>query len=311
MATSIPPRPSFDPGLTQQYTGPLLRAINKDGSFNIRRRGWIGWAGSAYMNLVTMSWPRFVALVAGAYLCVNLLFATIYMLVGDQVLRPSAPDLALSPFGLAFFFSAQTLTTVGYGSIYPSGVLAHAVSAMEAALGLMAFALATGLLFARFSRPTSRLVFSNQMVVAPYRDIKGLEFRVANQRSNVLMDIRADMMLMTVEQGPDGQLKRNFVELELERNQVFFLALSWTIVHPISESSPLWGKTKEDLERLQAEVLILFRGFDDSFSQVVHTRYSYRWDEVEWSARFVPAFNIAEGGHMVLDLEKMSETVSA
>ena len=118
------------------------------------------------------------------------------------------------------------------------------------------------------------------------------------------------MMLMTVEQGADGQLKRNFVELELERYQIFFLALTWTIVHPITPASPLWGKTAEDLERLQAEVLILFRGYDDSFSQVVHTRYSYRWDEVEWSARFASAFDVAPGGHLVLDLEKMSETVS-
>jgi len=310
MATAIPPTSSFDPGLTQQYTGPLLRAINKDGSFNIRRRGWSGLAGSAYMYLVTMSWPRFLILVALAYMLVNLAFAVMYVELGVNAVRASVPDLGLPPFGVAFFFSAQTLTTVGYGSIYPTGTWAHAISAWEAALGLMAFALATGLLFARFSRPTSKLVFSNQMVVAPYRDITALQFRVANQRSNVLMDVRADMMLMTVEQGADGQLKRNFVELALERNQVFFLALSWTIVHPIAPGSPLWGKTAEDMKRLQAEVMILFRGFDDSFGQVVHTRYSYRWDEVEWSARFVPAFDVAPGGHLVLDLGKMSETVS-
>lgn len=303
-----PPPPSFDPGLTQQYTGPLLRAINKDGSFNIRRRGIAGMAGSFYFHLVNMTWRRFLALVLAAYLAVNTAFATIYYLLGRDALHAAEGDLALTPFQLAFFFSVQTLTTVGYGSIYPLGLPAHIVSAIEAAMGLMAFALATGLLFARFSRPSAQMVFSDQMVVAPYKDITSLQFRVANRRSNVLMELDADMMLMTVEAGADGQLKRNFVELPLERRHVFFLALSWTVVHPINESSPLWGKTPEDLERLQAEIIILIKSFDDSFSQVVHSRVSYRWDEVEWSARFVPAFEVAPEGHLVLDLSKMSNT---
>lgn len=303
-----PPSSSFDPGLTQQYTGPLLRAINKDGSFNIRRRGIAGIAGSFYFHLVNMTWRRFLALVLAAYLAVNTAFATIYYLLGRDALHAAEGDLALTPFQLAFFFSVQTLTTVGYGSIYPLGLPAHIVSAIEAAMGLMAFALATGLLFARFSRPSAQMVFSDQMVVAPYKDITSLQFRVANRRSNVLMELDADMMLMTVEAGADGQLKRNFVELPLERRHVFFLALSWTVVHPINESSPLWGKTPEDLERLQAEIIILIKSFDDSFSQVVHSRVSYRWDEVEWSARFVPAFEVAPEGHLVLDLSKMSNT---
>lgn len=303
-----PPSSSFDPGLTQQYTGPLLRAINKDGSFNIRRRGIAGIAGSFYFHLVNMTWRRFLALVLAAYLAVNTAFATMYYLLGRDALHAAEGDLALTPFQLAFFFSVQTLTTVGYGSIYPLGLPAHIVSAIEAAMGLMAFALATGLLFARFSRPSAQMVFSDQMVVAPYKDITSLQFRVANRRSNVLMELDADMMLMTVEAGADGQLKRNFVELPLERRHVFFLALSWTVVHPINESSPLWGKTPEDLERLQAEIIILIKSFDDSFSQVVHSRVSYRWDEVEWWARFVPAFEVAPEGHLVLDLSKMSDT---
>jgi inward rectifier potassium channel len=305
---AIPLKTTFDPGLTQQYTGPLLRAINKDGSFNVRRRGYGSLAGSIYILLVNLSWQAFFSIVAMAYLVVNLIFAAIYLMIGQGSLHPNERDLELGPFGRAFFFSVQTLTTVGYGSIYPYGFAAHAVAALEAALGLMLFALATGLLFSRFSRPSSKLVFSDQMVVAPYRDITALQFRVANQRSNVLMEVKADMMLMTVEVGADGQLKRNFVELPLERNGVFFLALTWTIVHPINEASPLWGKTVEDLKRMQAEVMILIRGFDDSFSQVVHTRYSYRWDEVEWSAKFTSAFDVAPEGHIVLDLGKMSAT---
>jgi inward rectifier potassium channel len=308
--TPVPlPKTSFDPGLTTQYAGPLMRTINKDGSLNIQRRGLSSIAGNAYLHLVNISWARFWGLIALAYLLVNTLFATGYFLLGPQALHASDRDLGLTELTRAFFFSVQTLTTVGYGALYPHGTAANVLAALEAACGLTGFAFATGLLFARFSRPSAKLVFSGGMVVAPYREGTSLQFRIANQRRNVLMEVQADMVLMTVEQGPDGQLKRNFVQLTLERKQVFFLALTWTVVHPIDESSPLWGKTHEDLEKLQAELLILIKGFDDTFSQVVHARYSYRWDEIDWSAKFVPAFYPAPEGHMVLDVSKVGEIV--
>jgi len=296
---------SFDPGLTQQYTGPLLRAINKDGSFNVRRRGLGGFAGNVYMHLVNLSWPRFWGLVLLAYLLVNVLFAVLYTALGSGGLRTAERDMGLGLFGKAFFFSVHTITTVGYGDIYPLGIAANVLAATEALLGLMGFAVATGLLFARFSRPTARLVFSDRMVMAPYGDGHSLQFRCANRRANVLTDVAADMMLMTVERDPAGQLRRNFVELKLERKKIFFLALTWTVVHPIDESSPLAGKTAADLERLQAEVLILIRSYDDSFTQVVNTRYSYRWEEIEWQARFAPAFEVSPEGHLVLDLNRV------
>jgi inward rectifier potassium channel len=302
-----PAPPSFDPGLTQQYTGPLLRAINKDGSFNVRRRGLHG-PGNVYMHLVSLSWPRFWSSVALAYLVVNFIFAALYTMLGPSSLRAADDDIGLGTFSRAFFFSVHTLTTVGYGDLYPLGLAANVVSSVEAALGLMGFALATGLLFARFSRPNAQLVFSDRMVVAPYRDGYSLQFRIANRRANVMTDVLADMMLMTVEQDASGQLRRNFVDLKLERKKIFFLALTWTVVHPIDASSPLAGKSAADLERLQAEVLILIRGYDDSFTQVVNTRYSYRWEEIQWSARFAPTFEVAPGGHLVLDLDRISAT---
>jgi inward rectifier potassium channel len=301
---------SFDPGLTQQYTGPLLRAINKDGSFNVRRRGVRSLAGSFYQHLVGLSWPRFLGLVALAYLLINLIFAAIYAALGPGALRTVDGHMGLGDFAVAFFFSVHTLTTVGYGDVYPLGMPANILAAFEAGLGLMGFALATGLLFARFSRPNAQLIFSDRMVIAPYGTGLSLQFRIANRRHNVLTDVQADMMLMTVEQDSQGKLRRNFVELKLERKKVFFLALTWTVVHPMDESSPLWGKTAADLERLQAEVLILIRGYDDSFTQVVNTRYSYRWEEIEWLARFTPAFDVAPEGHIVLDLARIGATSS-
>jgi inward rectifier potassium channel len=249
-------------------------------------------------------------LVALAYLVANIVFALMYTALGSRALRAAETDMGLGAFGKAFFFSVHTLTTVGYGDLYPLGLAANVVASAEAAVGLMGFALATGLLFARFSRPNAQLVFSHRMVVAPYRDGYSLQFRMANRRNNVLTDVLADMMLMTVEQDAEGQLRRNFVELKLERKKIFFLALTWTVVHPIDESSPLKGMKAADLERLQAEVLILIRGYDDSFTQVVNTRYSYRWEEVEWSARFAPAFEVSPAGHLVLDLDRISATTA-
>lgn len=302
------PVPRFDPGLTQQYTGELLRAINKDGSFNVRRKGLHGLAGNVYTLLVNTSWTRFLGLVAVVFLLLNVIFAVVYLSLGEGAIHASDKGDGLGTFGQAFFFSAQTLTTVGYGALYPVGIAAHVISSFEVTMGLLGFALATGMVFARFSRPSSKLVFSDQMVVAPYGPLTSLQFRIANQRNNVIAEVDARILLMTVERDERGELKRNFAELTLERKSVLFLALTWNIVHPIDESSPLWGRSREDLQRMQAELLILIKGYDDSFSQVVHTRYSYRWDEIEWSARFLPAFGIAPGGHMQLDVAKISET---
>lgn len=306
MTPAQTPKTSFDPGLTTQYAGPLKRTINKNGTMNVHRKG-LNLASNLYHQLVNMSWPRFLVLVAVGYLLMNILFATGYLSLGRGALHASERDLGLGDFARAFFFSVQTLTTVGYGALYPYGTAANVLAAIEAAFGLMGFALATGLLFARFSRPSARIVFSGGMVLAPYREMTSLQFRIANQRRNVLMEVQAEVMLMTVEQGPNGEMKRNFSLLGLERRQVLFLALTWTVVHPIDETSPLWGKTREDLERLQAEVIILIKGFDDTFSQVVHARYAYRWDEIAWSARFVPAFYPAPEGHFVLDIAKVGE----
>ena len=208
----------------------------------------------------------------------------------------------------AFFFSAQTFTTVGYGRISPDGVLTSLVASLQALLGLMALAIGTGLLFGRFSRPAARLAFSQQMVVAPYQSGTSLQFRVANRRSNNLMEVEARVMLSTVESSEQGLL-RKYKYLTLERQLVQFLPLTWTIVHPIDESSPLWGKKPEDLAQHQAEFLITIKAFDDTFFQTVHVRHSYRYDEVVWGARFVPAFEPDAQGEMVLDLGKLSEIV--
>ncbi len=168
----------------------------------------------------------------------------------------------------------------------------------------MGFALATGLLFGRVSRPSARIGFSRNLLVAPFQEGSSLQFRIVNLRSNTLIDLDASVMLMTVE-GPPGKLMRQYKALTLERSNIYFFPLTWTIVHPIDESSPLFGKTAAELERVQAEVLILIKAFDDTFSQTVNARYSYRYDEFVWDAKFGPAFHIDGEGQIVLEVDQV------
>ena len=299
-------KPSFDPGFTQTYRGQLDRIINRDGQFNVRRRGATLRDIHPYQFMLNARWPVFVGVIFGAYSIANLVFASVYMAIGLEHLRGAEATTALERFETAFFFSAQTLTTLGYGRLSPDGLAANIASSFEALLGLMAFAIVTGLVFGRFSRPAARLAFSNQMIVAPFQSGSSLQFRVANRRDNNLMEVEARILFATVEPS-DGGLKRMFRPLGLERSGVQFLPLTWTLVHPIDDSSPLSGLTAEDLERQQAEFLILIKAFDDTFFQTVHVRYSYRHDEVVWGARFLPAFEADSTGKMVLDLHRLSE----
>lgn len=306
LSSAIMDKPSFDPGFTETYRGELHRIIKPDGQFNVRRRGATWRDVHPYLFMLNASWPVFVTMIFAAYAVANLLFAVVYLEIGVEHLRGAETGTALDRFQSAFFFSAQTFTTLGYGQLSPEGLAANTAAALQALLGLMTLAIVTGLVFGRFSRPAARLAFSRQMVVAPYQTGASLQFRVANRRSNNLMEIEARMLLMTVESSDRG-LVRKYKTLALERRSVQFLPLTWTVVHPIDAASPLWGQTAEHLAREQAEFLILIKAFDDTFFQTVHVRHSYRHEEVVWGARFVPAFEVDAQGEMVLDLGRLSE----
>ena len=180
------------------------------------------------------------------------------------------------------------------------------MASVESLVGVLGFAVATGLLFGRVSRPSAKIGFSEKMLVTPYQDIQSLQFRVVNRRRNDLMEIQARVMLMTVEE-KDGQPTRQYRQLKLEREQVLFMPLTWTVVHPIDSESPMFGLNAEDLERMQAEVMILLKAYDDTFSQTVLARYSYRYDEIAWNQHFAPAFSVDFGGDLVLELQKVGE----
>lgn len=299
-------KPSFDPGLTQQFGAPLRRAIDKDGGFNVRKVGGEWRDIHPYLHLVNMSWAGFFGLILVAYAIVNLLFACIYAWIGIDQLSGAGAPTAFERFMNMFFFSSHTLSTVGYGNISPRGMAANGVASFEALLGVLGLAVATGLLFGRVSRPSARIGFSETAVIAPYQDITALEFRIVNRRPNILVDTEARILLMTVEM-VEGEPRRKFEFLKLERESVLFLATPWTIVHPIDSGSPLSGKTADDLALMQAEILILIKAFDDTFAQSVQQRYSYRHDEFVWGRRFASAFFIGKEGDMVIELDKIGD----
>ena len=266
------------------------RLLNRDGSFNVERRG-LGFLASlsVYHLLLTMSWTRFLLLGVASYIIANAVFALAYLACGANAIINTAPGTMLAPFWRDFFFSVETLSTIGYGNIVPVGAAPNIVVTIEALAGLMGFAIATGLVFARFSRPTANILFSSHAVVAPYQNLTALEFRVANARSNELIEVAAKVMLSRFEH-VDGVHTRRYYPLALERDSVVFLPLAWTVVHPIDEQSPLHGETSESLQKSSAEILVLLKAFDETFSTIVQTRTSYTFDDVVWGARFANAF---------------------
>ena len=298
----------FDPGITQSYDGTVRRIINRDGSFNVRRHGRRLQDFHLYQFFIQLSWPVFFAVVLAAFIAITLLFTVLYSLAGIAGLQGVPAGTPTQTFLEVFFFSVQTLTTVGYGSIAPRGIGVNVVASIEAMMGVLGFAFSAGLLYGRFSRPNARILFSANAIVAPYQGGTSLQFRVANQRANALVDIEVTVVLMTV-QGTGREARRVYARLELERPTVFFLPLTWTIVHPLDSNSPLSGKSAEELASEATEIMVLLRGFDDTFSQVVNSRFSYRFDEILWGYKFAPAFHNDENGHLVLDLTKMDDVI--
>ncbi len=299
-------KPSFDPGLTQKFTGPVRRIIDKDGSFNVHRTGTTWRDFHPYLHLINMDWLPFLGTLCLGYLAANTVFAMAYFwLTPGQLQGVNAPDPVHTFLG-DFFFSAHTLTTVGYGNISPNGMGANFLSSFEALVGVLGFAVATGLLYGRVSRPSARIGFSERALISPYQEGSSLQFRLVNRRANSLMELQARLLLMTVERN-GGEPTRRYAQLKLERETVLFLPLTWTVVHPIDEESPLREKTAEDLKRLEAEILILIKGYDDTFNQTVIARHSYRHDEFVWGGRFAPAFSVDTEGDLVLEVGKVGE----
>src|SRR5580700_4177484 len=266
------------------------RLLNRDGSFNVKRTGLRFWSSfSAYHAMLTIPWWQFFGATAALYLIVNAAFAAAYLACGPDALGSNTVGMEHHTYLRAFFFSVQTLSTIGYGQVVPIGTASNALVTLESLIGLLGFAIVTGLLFARFSRPTARLLFSRHALIAPYQNITALEFRVANARSNELIEVSAKVIVSRFEE-VDGVHTRRYYPLKLERDSVIFLPLTWTVVHPVEQDSILYGETADSMRNSNAEVLVLLKAFDETFSTIVQTRTSYTYDDIVWGARFANAF---------------------
>ncbi len=283
------------------------RLLNVDGSPNIEKRGISFFKRySWFHSMLSISSWRFFLTILFFYITVNLVFTLIYYFIGVEHLIGLKTSSEAEKFMEAFFFSTQTYTTVGYGRISPSGFAMNAVSSFQALIGLLSFAVATGLMYGRFSRPKAFIKFAENAVIAPYKEISALMIRLAPYKNTALTDAEAKitLALMTEE---EGKTVNRFFNLDLELRTINSLTLSWTIVHPITEESPLYNFTEEDFKNAKGEIIVFVKAFDDMFSNTVIARTSYTLDEVRYGVKFIPMFHRDnEKNTTILDLDKLN-----
>jgi inward rectifier potassium channel len=250
-------------------------------------------------------------LVLLLYFLSNVVFGAFYALLGGGSLVDTSELPIENIFLRGFFFSVQTFATIGYGTIHPVGLLPNLLVTVESYYSLLANALITGLVFARFSRPEAKIIFSENIVIAPYRNTTGLMFRLVNNRNNQLIELRAQVLYARfVEE--NGNFVRRFDLLKLERDKVSFFPLAWTVVHPIDEDSPLYNCTEEDFRNNDAEILVLLSAIDETFAQAVHTRTSYKIDELKFGYKFSNMYDQTNSDEPItIDVRKLSKIEKA
>ena len=301
-----------DLGIGERVGADATRRIMKrNGEFNMNRTGLsIFERFSPYHYLIGLSWTRFYLVMILSYVVINAIFAVFYVLLGSHVLTGPISRSILDRYASAFFFSVQTFTTVGYGNIAPGTMGANILSTFESFTGLLGFALATGITFARFSRPNIQILYSEKALVAPYCDGYGFMFRIANKRNNELVELKVTVTFSNIVER-HGKKTRRYQEMKLERDSIHFFPLSWTVVHPIDKDSPFWDKDSSYFEETNAEILILITGFDETFSQTVYTRSSYQWNEWVWNARYKTMYVDSGRENVTIDLSHIDDYDSA
>lgn len=300
-----------DLGFGDKYDKNEKRLFNKDGSFNVKKTGVLRGVRDIYIHLIEISWGKFILGLFGAYFVLNLFFAFIYFSIGVEYLDGARTGGPLQNYMSCLYFSSQTFTTVGYGTISPVGVPVNLIASIEAMIGLLSFALATGLLFGRFSRANLKLKFSENILISDYakNNGKGLMFRVTNRRDTTLLDTSAEVIATTYHIEPNGELKRDYFRLDLELSEIKMFPSLWTIVHPINEDSIFGKNTLVELKQKNLEILVLIKSHDETYGQIVHARTSYKGEEIIDNANFVKSALLNKNGDIKLDIDKIGEFV--
>jgi len=282
-----------------------VRLLNHDGTFNVRRNDFSPFHPyNAYHTLLSLPIPRLLSLMAAGYVVANTTFATLYWLCGPGALSGAA-EAPLRRFEDCLFFSVQTLATIGYGRLVPATRAANVLVAFEALVGLLGFAILSGLLFARFTRPTAKIDFSRHALIAPYEGGWALMFRLVNLRNHPLTDVHAVVSFARwAEDG--GARTREFDQLALERDAIMFMPLHWVIVHPITDASPMRGFTEATLAASEPEFVCLITADDETFAQTVHSKTSYDKTDIVWGARFGDMY-LADTDHVAIDLRRLHD----
>lgn len=285
------------------------RFVNKDGSFNITKQGLTVWKRmSLYSSLLELPTLPFIGVILLFYIMMNLVFTVLYLLGGFNELTGLTAATDWGRIKEIFFFSTQTFATVGYGRINPIGDYDNIIASLESFAGLISFALVTGLLYGRFTKPKAYILFTEKAVISPYKNGKGLMFRlVPFKNKHFLTDARITVNLSLIDREDEKPIYK-FYQLKLERSRVDALNMNWTVVHPIDEESPLLHFIKEDLEKADLEMYIQLTGFDDVYSNMVLKRTSYTFEEIIWGAKFVPMYNMSgDGATTILNLDKLND----
>jgi inward rectifier potassium channel len=258
-----------------------------------------------YFYLTTVSWPKLLLIIVGLFGFINCLFAIGYMIDGGVAnARPGS-------FADAFFFSVQTMATIGYGVMAPHSFVSNMMVSVEALSGLTSLAVVTGLIFARFSRPTARVRFSRVVAISPRDGVPSLMFRTVNQRSNRIVEAQIHAVFSRWETTREGESMRRFYDLHLARSRNALFSLSWTVIHPIVEDSPLFGETAASLKASRALIVVSLVGLDESFLQNVHVRYVWKADEIAWGMRFVDVLQELPDGSFSIDYSRFDDVVPA
>lgn len=282
------------------------RFYARDGSLNVSKVGLrfyerLSW----YHSLLGMSLAKFLILIFMVYIGINLVFTAVYFIIGIDHLAGANRGSLVTEILEIFFFSTQTFTTVGYGRISPVGPLTSFVATFEAFIGLLGFAIATGLFFARFSMPKPHIRYSSKALIAPYKEGKALMFRLANYKNNLISDLEVKMLLAVSEED-NGSYANKFYAMNTTVPKINMLTLSWTVVHPLDENSPLYGYTAEMIADTPMEVMVFIKGYDEIYANQVISRTSYTSSEIVYGAKFRIMYHPDKNGRTtVLDFRLM------
>ncbi len=284
----------------------IPRPLPRPGSFrerlDVRRIGLSShfWDDMYHLMLVT-PWWRILVLFFVAYIGINLFFGLAYQLFGGVQGANNYWDL--------FFFSVQTFSTVGYGTMAPASISAEVMTTLETYVGVLVNAFAAGIVVIKFARPTARVMFSNVLVVAPFDGVPTLMVRMANARANQVFDAQIGIFLLRDVRTAEGYALRRLFDLNLTRNKTPFFTLTTTAMHPIDESSPLYGLTPEQLTRMRAQFIVTIQGVDESFMAQVHARRYYNVADIVWNAHFADVLSLAADGKVEVDYRRFHEVV--